>query len=87
MSIEVKESNGNTITGSVTDDRDLYSVYVNYNQKFDKLTMQLGTRLEDYEVNGVFEQSGEEAVYTDKIFSIYPSAFFTYNSSEKIQYN
>lgn len=69
-----------------TYDRDIYSAYVNYNQKFDKLTMQIGARFEDYEVNGTFEQFGENAVYYDKIFSIYPSAFFTYNSNEKNQY-
>ena len=67
-------------------DRDIYSVYANYNQQFDKLTMQLGARLENYEVRGDFAQSGETAEYTDKIFTVYPSAFFTYNPNEKNQY-
>ncbi len=68
-------------------DRKIYSGYVNYNQSFGKLTMQLGARLENYEIDGIFrrETIGSETV-TDKIFSIYPSGFFTYSPSEKNQF-
>lgn len=69
-----------------TYDREIYSAYFNYNHKFDKLTMQVGARFEDYEVNGTFDENGEEAIYNDKIFSIYPSAFFTYKASDNNQY-
>jgi len=67
-------------------DRKIYSGYVNYNRKFDKLSMQVGARLEQYEVEGTFVKGLETANYSDEIFSIYPSAFFTYNPSEKNQY-
>lgn len=68
-------------------DRNIYSGYVNYNHKFGKMTMQLGARLEQYEIEGNFKQEGSDnAKITDEIFSIYPSAFFTYNPSEKNQY-
>lgn len=66
--------------------RNIYSAYVNYNQKFDKLSVQLGARLEQYEVNGTFITDTETATYKDEIFTVYPSAFFTYNPSEKNQF-
>jgi len=66
--------------------RDIYSGYVNYNQKFDKLTMQIGARIEQYDVEGNFVKDTENASYTNDVFSIYPSAFFTYNPSEKNQF-
>lgn len=68
-------------------DRKIYSGYVNYGHKFGKLTMQLGARLEQYNIEGNFsvENIGDDVV-TDDIFTIYPSAFFTYNPSEKNQF-
>ena len=66
--------------------RDIYSAYVNYNQKFNKLSMQLGARFEQYNVDGTFVKGNETVNYSDEIFSIYPSAFFTYNPSEKNQF-
>ncbi len=66
-----------------TYDRDIHSFYGNYSQKFDKLTMQLGARLESFKV--VAEDLGE-TVYEDDYFTVYPSAFFTFNPSEKNQY-
>ena len=67
-------------------DRNIYSGYVNYNYKFNKLSMQLGARLEQYEVDGKFVKGIQNETYTDEIFSVYPSAFFTFNPSEKNQY-
>lgn len=67
-------------------DRNIYSAYVNYNQKFDKLSVQIGARLEQYEVNGLFTTDTETAIYKDEIFTVYPSAFFTYNPSDKNQF-
>lgn len=66
--------------------RDIYSGYVNYNHKFDKLAMQLGARVEQYDVSGTFQKGTESASYKDEIFTVYPSVFFTYNPSEKNQY-
>jgi outer membrane receptor protein involved in Fe transport len=68
-------------------DRKIYSGYVNYGHKFGKVTMQLGARLEQYEIEGDFFLNGAgNAKVTDDIFSIYPSAFFTFNPSEKNQF-
>jgi outer membrane receptor protein involved in Fe transport len=68
-------------------DRKIYSGYVNYGHKFGKVTMQLGARLEQYEIDGLFNQDGENSeTVTDQIFSVYPSTFFTYTPSEKNQF-
>ena len=66
--------------------RDIYSAYINYNRKIDKISMQLGARFEQYDVDGTFVKGAETLKYTDEIFSMYPSAFFTYNPSEKNQF-
>ncbi len=68
--------------------RDIYSAYGTYSHKFGKLSMQLGARLEQYEVDGTFIKTKGNQIenYTDDIFSVYPSTFFTYNPSEKNQY-
>ncbi|MGB0891479.1 MAG: TonB-dependent receptor domain-containing protein [Flavobacteriaceae bacterium] len=72
---------------SFTYDRDIFSGYVNYGHKFGKVTMQLGARLENYEIEGNFNQVGQASEkVTDKIFTVYPSAFFTFNPSEKNQF-
>ncbi len=91
--VRINDTKNNRITtqfdegnSSFRYDRSIYSGYVNFNHKFDKLTMQLGARLEQYEVDGTFVKGSETANYTDEIFSVYPSAFFTYNPSEKNQY-
>jgi outer membrane receptor protein involved in Fe transport len=68
-------------------DRKIFSGYVNYGHKFGKLTMQLGARLEQFEVEGTFNQDSQDTQnVTDEIFSVYPSAFFTYSQSDKNQY-
>lgn len=72
---------------SFTYDRNIYSGYVNYGHKFGKVTMQLGARVEQYEIEGNFNQvSQPSATVTDEIFTVYPSAFFTYNPSDKNQF-
>jgi len=67
-------------------DREIYSAYANYNQTFNKLSVQLGARLEQYDVNGTFVKGTETAAYKDEIFTVYPSAFFTYNANDKNQF-
>ena len=72
---------------SFTYDRDIFSGYVNYAQKMGKVSMQLGARVENYEIEGVFNQDTQPTeTVTDKIFTVYPSAFFTFNPSEKNQF-
>ncbi|MFY9242845.1 MAG: TonB-dependent receptor [Polaribacter sp.] len=68
-------------------ERRIYSGYINYGKTFEKLTMQLGARIENFEVEGIFNRDGQNPdPVTDKIFTVYPSAFFTYSASEKNQY-
>lgn len=76
----------NIDTSAFTYDRDIYSGYITYSRSFDKLTMQLGTRFEQYKVNGKFNRADDRQHYSDEIFSVYPSAFFTYTPSEKNQF-
>lgn len=66
--------------------RNIYSGYVNYMQQWEKLTMQIGARLEQYDIHGTFTEEAQIETVTDEIFSIYPSAFFTYNPSDKNQF-
>ncbi len=66
--------------------RDIYSAYATYGHKFDKVTLQVGARFEQYEIEGDFNKGSENQLVTDEIFSIYPSAFITYNPSEKNQW-
>ncbi len=65
-------------------DRKMYSAYINFNTEYKKIGIQTGLRFEHFTVDGHFlntVQSGTE-LYTDAIFSIYPSAFLTYQISE-----
>ena len=88
--------NGTDLIGSSDFDfkRNIYSVYTNYETSFDKFTMQLGARLENFVVDGVFKRYTDETRNTlnstenvsQNLFNIYPSAFFTYSPSEKNQW-
>ena len=68
--------------------RDIYSGYVNYGHKFNKVTMQLGVRLEQLNVNADFARTknNQNETVTDNQFNAYPSVFFTYNPSDKNQF-
>jgi len=80
-------NNTNALNSSFSYDRKMYSAYINYGHKFDKITMQLGARFEQYNVDGLFkEDTNGDKPYTSDIFSVYPSAFFTYNPSDKNQF-
>ncbi|MFK8061172.1 MAG: TonB-dependent receptor [Polaribacter sp.] len=81
--------NGTTLIGNSNFDfkRNIYSGYINYATSFDKFTMQLGARLEDFNVEGNFKRDGQNPdPVTDHIFTVYPSAFFTFSPSQKNQY-
>jgi outer membrane receptor protein involved in Fe transport len=80
-------NNTNALNSSFSYDREIYSAYINYGHKFDKVTMQLGARFEQYDVDGLFNQDTKSpSAYTSSIFSVYPSAFFTFNPSDKNQF-
>ena len=79
-------TNNKIDNSAFTYDRSIYSGYVNLNHKINKFSMQIGARLEQYEVDGDFSKGDEKAKYTDSRFTIYPSVFFTFNPSEKNQF-
>lgn len=65
--------------------REMYSAYLNLAQDYNKLSLKVGVRLEQFNLKGEFantEQQNLENI-SDKIFSIYPSAFLNYALSEK----
>lgn len=62
---------------------DIYSAYGTYAQKFEKMSYQVGMRLESYKVNAA---SFGETVYKDDYVTAYPSASMTYNPTEKNQF-
>ena len=72
-------------------ERNIYSGYVNYATSFKKFTMQIGARFESFLVDGVFDLYSDDTFNTlvdtqtvdQDLFNVYPSAFFTYNPSEK----
>ncbi|MCP9201059.1 TonB-dependent receptor family protein [Gramella sp. GC03-9] len=64
-------------------DRDIFSFYTTFGQNFDKWSYQLGARLENYQVEAIFN---DEEVYRDDYITLYPSAFLSYNASEKNTY-
>ncbi|KAF9658091.1 TonB-dependent receptor [Tenacibaculum mesophilum] len=94
--IVLEDINGNKTYRDVGDsyftyDRDIYSAYINYGHKFGKLSMQLGARFEQYKIEGNFtglDENGDvkKDKVTDDIFSVYPSAFFTYNPNDADQF-
>ncbi|MFY0603473.1 MAG: TonB-dependent receptor [Flavobacteriaceae bacterium] len=84
----------NNVTGTeaignsdFTFERRIYSAYANYGQSWKKVTMQLGARIENFEVEGIFNRVGQNVQPVEQsIFTVYPSAFFTYSPSEKNQW-
>lgn len=66
--------------------RDFFSAYVNYGQKFGKFGMQLGLRAEQFRDKGDFvvNVNEEGKIEQDKL-DFFPSAFLTYDVTEKGQ--
>lgn len=60
-----------------------YAAYADYEQRFDKLSLQLGVRLEHFHVKA---QLDGRTAYKDAYTTPYPSAFLTYKSSDENQY-
>ena len=69
--------------------RDIYALYGNYNRKIDKWSYQFGLRLENVEVSALAVQvsrplnNSTEDRFSNNYFELYPSAYITYESSEK----
>ena len=66
--------------------RDIYSLYANYNTSLNKWSYQLGLRLENVDVSAVAIQTNAasaKTAFTNDYFELYPSAYITYEFSEK----
>lgn len=78
----------NTLIDPSTDfdfTRDFLSAYVNYGQKFGKFGMQLGLRAEQYKDKGNYFYNQETKNIDKDKLDFFPSAFLTYDVSEKGQ--
>ncbi|MEO8239455.1 MAG: TonB-dependent receptor [Flavobacterium sp.] len=64
-----------------TYDTNIYSAYVTFGQKYKKFSYQLGARFESYKVAANLNHG--ETKFDDDYFTLYPSAYFTYNLNEK----
>ncbi len=83
-----KTTNANLRDSDFSYDRSIYSIYATFGQNFKKWSYQLGARLENYEVDALFNQTGVDAgPFTDEIFSVYPSAFVKYIPNPETQKN
>jgi iron complex outermembrane receptor protein len=70
--------------------RDIYSIYVSYAKTFEKWSYQVGARAEtvaeDASAVRQLENNSETSPFENDYFQIYPSAFVTYNPSDKNAY-
>ena len=79
-------SNGELIDTPSTDfeyQRDIFSGYATYGKSFEKWSVQLGARVERVEV---VADTNTVRAFTNDYVQVYPSAFVTYNPSEKNQF-
>lgn len=73
--------------------RNIYSAYTNYSKQFGKWSTQLGVRLEYFELDANFAINQTNPIFSevqntkDKLFTAYPSAFFTYTINDKNSFN
>lgn len=87
-------SDGDIISTPSTDfeyNRDIYSAYFTYGKTLEKWNYQIGVRAEQVNVTAdalrIFEDNSTELIpFENDYFQIYPSAFLTYNPSEKNSY-
>ncbi|MFN3753603.1 TonB-dependent receptor domain-containing protein [Flavobacterium sp.] len=77
--------------------RNIHSFYTNLGKQWEKWSVQAGVRLEQYEIDGDFENVvsssdpteniNDQSSIKDEIFSVYPSLFFNYKASDKDSFN
>lgn len=72
--------------------RDIYSAYASYGKALEKWSYQLGLRAEYVDVNALAidtdltNNMATDFPFTNNYFQVYPSAFITYNPTEKNSY-
>ncbi|MFK7953310.1 MAG: TonB-dependent receptor [Ekhidna sp.] len=72
-------TNPSIINSQYSFDREIYSGYTSYRHKIGKWTYQIGARVEGFKMLGRLQEEGEpESKFDSPIFSVYPSAFFSY---------
>ncbi|MDG1730127.1 MAG: outer membrane beta-barrel family protein [Algibacter sp.] len=87
-------SEGNIIPTPSTDfdyNRDIYSAYFTFGKTLEKWNYQVGVRAEQVNVTAdalrLFDDNSTELIpFTNDYFQVYPSAFLTYNPSDKNAY-
>lgn len=77
--------------------RNIHSFYTNIGKQWKKWSVQAGVRLEQYEIDGDFENVvtsttpseniNDRSNIEDDIFAVYPSLFFNYKASDKDSFN
>lgn len=72
--------------------RDIYSAYASYGKQLEKWSYQLGLRAEFVDVNAlaidtdILNSTATNFPFENDYFQVYPSAFLTYNPTEKNTY-
>lgn len=87
----LRDQNGNSFPADINFDysRNIYSAYANYNTSFEKWSVQLGLRAETVNVESealqtnLSDNSSLFIPFENDYTEFYPSAFITYNASEK----
>jgi len=71
-------------------ERDIYSIYATYGKTFEKWSYQIGARAEHVTEDAAairqLESSEDITPFENDYFQVYPSAFLTYNPSDKNSY-
>ena len=73
--------------------RNIYSAYTNISKQIGKWSGQLGARLEYFELDASFAINESNPTFndtqniSDDLFTVYPSAFFTYTANENNSFN
>ncbi|WP_299104836.1 outer membrane beta-barrel family protein [uncultured Tenacibaculum sp.] len=64
--------------------REIYSGYINFNKTYEKLSFQIGLRLEQFNLDANFSNTEQgNSDLNDRIFSLYPTASINYELSKK----
>jgi outer membrane receptor protein involved in Fe transport len=86
-------SSSKTANNNFDFNREIHAFYTNYSKQWKKWSSQIGVRLEHYAIDADFERNETSPNFynkdnvSDKIFSVYPSAFLTYTLSDKNSFN
>ncbi len=78
----------NTYNSNFEYERNIYSAYSTFTKQIGKWSLQAGTRFEKFNALAVFKKSGEnDTNIEDNFFTLYPSVFINYASSDKNSFN